>query len=247
MSVLNNNKLRALQGVEKRGPSDSPCEKAVAQGVQKGARMCSVSKTPKSKATRGRIMGAASKIMVERGGTDFQMSEVSSRCELSKGSLYYYFRDRDELVEAIFSERVQDLAHSLENIAAAAPSAYEALVGLASEISKRLRMGGPLALALTRELARGSEGVQLAQSGISRIVKIIAGQLERAKSEGDVRADLNCNTSASFVTGGFLFTLLMESTPSDRAGLWSAASDKDALVKSLFDLSLRGIAVSGAK
>lgn len=45
-------------------------------------RIKSVSKTRKSRATRERIMTAASELMVERGNTDFQMSEVSARCHM---------------------------------------------------------------------------------------------------------------------------------------------------------------------
>ena len=58
-------------------------------------------KTRKSAKTRGRIMEAASRLMVERHGMHFNMSEVSERCRMSKGSLYYYFQDKDDLVEEI--------------------------------------------------------------------------------------------------------------------------------------------------
>ena len=50
-------------------------------------RLRSSTKTRKSAATRERIMAAATSLMVERGNTDFQMSEVSSRCKMSKGAL----------------------------------------------------------------------------------------------------------------------------------------------------------------
>lgn len=40
-------------------------------------------RTKKSIETRKRIMSVATKIMVERGSTDFKMSEVSSQAQLS--------------------------------------------------------------------------------------------------------------------------------------------------------------------
>jgi len=70
-------------------------------------------RTKKSIETRKRIMSVATKIMVERGSTDFKMSEVSSQAQLSKGALYYYFADKDSLVQAVFDSSVDDLADVL--------------------------------------------------------------------------------------------------------------------------------------
>ena len=74
-------------------------ETAAARGA---TRLRSGAKTRKSAATREKIMAAATELMVERGNTDFQMSEVSARCQMSKGALYYYFADKGALVQAIF-------------------------------------------------------------------------------------------------------------------------------------------------
>ena len=39
--------------------------------------------TPKSAATREKIMAAATSLMAVRGSADFQMAEVSARCGMS--------------------------------------------------------------------------------------------------------------------------------------------------------------------
>ena len=111
-------------------------------------RLRSSTKTRKSAATRERIMAAATSLMVERGNTDFQMSEVSSRCKMSKGALYYYFADKDALVEAIFDRSIDELVDSVEGAVAGASSALEALVSLTRELTCRMSVGSPLALAM---------------------------------------------------------------------------------------------------
>lgn len=78
-------------------------------------------RTRKSAVTREKIMEAAAELMVERGGTDFQMMEVSSRCEMSKGSLYYYFADKGELVRAVMDRSVEALVDAVERVVADAP------------------------------------------------------------------------------------------------------------------------------
>lgn len=155
-------------------------------------RIKSVSKTRKSRATRERIMTAASELMVERGNTDFQMSEVSARCHMSKGALYYYFSDKDELVEAVFEASGDELVSAIEEAVSQAASAREALESLFSELARRMRTRSPLVLALTVELSSmGGELFSAVSGQLSRIVRIIGELLERGKGEGFVRQDVD--------------------------------------------------------
>ena len=105
-------------------------------------------RTRKSAVTREKMMEAAAELMVERGGTDFQMMEVSSRCEMSKGSLYYYFADKGELVRAVMDRSVEALVDAVERVVADAPSAADSILGLVRALAEALRPGGPLMLAM---------------------------------------------------------------------------------------------------
>lgn len=219
--------------------------RGVAHGVVEGQvertrqRLRSSSKTRKSAATRECIMTAASELMAEHGSTDFQMSEVSDRCRMSKGALYYYFADRDELVHAIFEVASDELVSSIERVVSEAPTARDALSGLCAELAQRLRTGSPLALALTRELTESGEGtLPLSNSHFLRTVRILAAQIERAKTEGIVRQDVNSELAATFAAGGFLVTSLV-SAGGKRFG------DKDVLASSLLDLSIEGMGTPG--
>lgn len=207
--------------------------------VRQHVRLHGSSKTRKGQATRDRIMTAAGELMIEHGGTDFQMSEVSSRCRMSKGALYYYFADKDELIQAIFSAESDDLLASMEKLVSEAATARDALSGLCAEFGRRLRTGSPLALAMTRELAGTKDAVLPDVSGkLSRTITIIAAQLERAKAEGMVAPQVDSELAASYVTGGFLVTSLVS------AGT-NRLADKDALAESLFDLTMGGVGLPG--
>lgn len=198
-------------------------------------RTRSSSKTRKSAMTRDRIMAAASELMVERGNTNFQMSEVSERCQMSKGSLYYYFADKDELIGAIFDESVDDLVEVIESLVAKIDSASEALRTLYAEFSRRLRAGSPLALALTYELASTANGsMAKVSSHFSRASSVIAEQLERAKSEGLIRPDVDSVTAAVFATGG-----LIGMSMAVAAG--QATADADVVSARIMELILRGV------
>lgn len=203
-------------------------------------RLRSTSKTRKSRETRERIMDAARKLIIERRSVLFQMSEVSTLCGMSKGSLYYYFGDRDELIAAVFDESVNDLVARIEGVAARAESSRTALRGLYGEFAKRLREGSVLSLAMTHELAGGGDIREPNMTTrLTRVAEVIAAQIERAKTEGVVREDVDSNWAATYAIGGFLATAMAVTLePGD--------TDIDALVQGLMDMAFTGVGVSGA-
>lgn len=203
-------------------------------------RIKSVSKTRKSRATRERIMTAASELMVERGNTDFQMSEVSARCHMSKGALYYYFSDKDELVEAVFEASGDELVSAIEEAVSKAASAREALESLFSELSRRMRTRSPLVLALTVELSSmGGELFSAVSGQLSRIVRIIGELLERGKGEGFVRQDVDTGLAAVYLCGGLVGT-----TVASASGIMQGS---DVLGSSLMELLAHGVAPLGLR
>lgn len=205
--------------------------------IERGrTRLRSTSKTRKSRNTRKRIMEAASKLIIERRSVLFQMSEVSDLCEMSKGSLYYYFSDRDELIAAVFDESVNDLVVQIEAAVARAGSARAALRALYGEFARRLEEGSVLSLAMTHELAGAEEGDVTLR--LSRVAEVIAAQLERAKTEGLVRPDVDSGAAATFAVGGFLATAMVVMRGSGNTNI-------DVLVRSLMDLTLSGVGVPG--
>lgn len=219
----------------------SAAQEVVGEQVERHkARRRSSSKTRKSVATRERIMTAASQLMVEHGSTDFQMSEVSARCHMSKGALYYYFADRDELIQAIFASETEDLVSTSSQIVAQAPSALEALRDLCSEFAGRMRTGSPLALAMTRELSYSSGGVLSSVSRqFAQLIKIVAAQLERAKAEGTVRQDVDAELAAVYSAGAFLVTSLVAASS-------EGFGSREGLAGKLYSLCMQGIGLPGA-
>jgi AcrR family transcriptional regulator len=198
-------------------------------------RLRSSSKTKKSVLTRKRIMDAASELMAERGGTSFQIGEVSERCHMSKGSLYYYFSDKDELIAAIFDESISELVDAIEGVAAEAETAQDALQTLYAEFSRRLNVGTPLALAMAYQFG-GSSGLSMptVTTNFRRAVKVIASQLDRAKAEGVIRADVDCMAAAVFSVGGLIATSM--SVVSGSVG-----EDPEAVSASIMDMLVHGM------
>jgi len=61
-------------------------------------------KTTKGDRTRRRILKTASAMMAENGPDSVSMSEISAKIRITKPVLYYYFKNKDELIRASFIE-----------------------------------------------------------------------------------------------------------------------------------------------
>jgi AcrR family transcriptional regulator len=57
--------------------------------------------TPKGERTRARIIGAAARLIYERGVAGTTLEDVRTAAEVSGSQLYHYFADKDELVQAV--------------------------------------------------------------------------------------------------------------------------------------------------
>lgn len=190
-------------------------------------------RTRKSAVTREKIMEAAAELMVERGGTDFQMMEVSSRCEMSKGSLYYYFADKGELVRAVMDRSVEALVDAVERVVADAPSAADSILGLVRALAEALRPGGPLMLAMLGSGTSATGASAVEGPRLARVLAILTAQLERAKGEGLVREDADSRLCAAAVAGAFL---VFEHVAPD-----GAPESVEALTQRILDLALFGV------
>ena len=229
MGILNDGRVAAdiEKGVQR--------VRAAKADLAAAGKLRSDTKTRKSTATREKIMLAATELMVEHNGTDFQMSEVSARCRMSKGSLYYYFSDKEALVEAIFDREVDELISQIETVVANAPSAVASITGIATVLSTSLRPRSPLALAVTRELLNSKQPVlPSVETRLARIISIFEAQIDRAKAEGLARPEVNSRLGAISITGAFTFAIF-ENLPDEKL------QDSEEFSRELIQLMISGV------
>ena len=85
--------------------------------VQRGGRSVTakVPKTEKGRATRDRIVAAASELIGERGVADTSLDDVIERAGASKSQLYHYFEDRSALRRSVVEHNADDLLGHLRD------------------------------------------------------------------------------------------------------------------------------------
>src|SRR4051794_6865291 len=63
-----------------------------------------------------RILNSARTALMERGYQDVVLDDVARRAKLAKGTLYLYFKDKEDLFVAVFDDLVDRLEQRIENI-----------------------------------------------------------------------------------------------------------------------------------
>ena len=196
------------------------------------------SKTKKSAATRERIIKAASKLIMRRVGTNFQMSEISEMCHMSKGALYYYFRNRDDLVEAVFSQALEDFSQRLREVGDGAESACDALCDICDAFEQSLIGEGTLVLAVIRELLQARDNMlPQIEERFGGLTSIICDQVERGKREGLISESVDSELAASMLCGCMSFATISASLREGRA------AGSESLGTTLFRQLMEGIGV----
>jgi outer membrane protein TolC/DNA-binding transcriptional regulator YbjK len=66
--------------------------------------------------TRQRIIETAAEMMAEKGPDAVSMREISAQLKITKPVLYYYFKDKNELIKAAFTEGSKHFAEMMEVI-----------------------------------------------------------------------------------------------------------------------------------
>jgi AcrR family transcriptional regulator len=68
---------------------------------------------PKSEDKRNAILDAATRLFAERGLTAAPTSEISKRAGVAEGTLFTYFRTKDDLINALYREIKLELADAM--------------------------------------------------------------------------------------------------------------------------------------
>ena len=123
--------------------------------------MISSPKTARGRATRERILDAASAVIAERGVAETSIDDVIERAGASKSQLYHYFDDRDELLREVVTHNAERVLADLPPLESwkAIRAWFDELVDLQTE---RRACGGCPIGSLVGQLAESDEGARRA-------------------------------------------------------------------------------------
>jgi TetR/AcrR family transcriptional regulator, transcriptional repressor for nem operon len=167
-------------------------------------------KTARGRATRERIVSAASELIDERGIAETSLDEVIQRAGASKSQLYHYFEDRAALLRSVVAYNTQTVLGDLAPFDSwkAIRSWFEALVDL--QVEREARGGCPIG-SLVPQLAEADErSRRMLAASFTRWEEHLRDGLRTMQAQGklDRRADPDELATATMaaIQGGLLLS-----------------------------------------
>ena len=139
---------------------------------------------------RAQIMRAARSLFVERGFPSTRMEDVAKRARLSKGAVYFYFRSKAELFNALVEDEHQNTIRFLEEATNDPRSAAEKLIDVGTKYLDYFAglKSPPRFFMIMGEVALRDEGVRNRVTEIhQRFVNEVAALLKEGMDSGHFR------------------------------------------------------------
>ena len=171
-------------------------------------------RTARGRATRERILSAATGLIAERGVARTSLDDVRERAQASKSQLYLYFADRDALLRAVATATCDEVVA----LQADALAACDSLAGierymdaLVSFQEQRGAHGGCPIGSLASQIGERDEGGRLALvDGFKRWEAEIHSGLEAMAARAELRAGadpgLLATQTLAALQGGLILT-----------------------------------------
>ncbi len=137
---------------------------------------------------RRRVMQAAAAALVEQGYHEVKLEDIARRAGLSKGALYLYFKDKEDIFAAVLSDVVDRIEDRLRAVEDKGPP-LEALSDMASALLDCVDTHTDFLIQFSRETPNlcGEKAGKVLQERFTRVMAHIADRIQRCVRVGDLK------------------------------------------------------------
>ena len=202
---------------------------------------------------RTRIIDAAEKVLVSKGYPATTMDDVAAEAEVGKGTLYLYFKNKDELIMALAMRVRTIMLDGFDEAIQAAISGLDLLRRLGRVHCDVVETHRDLFMLSFHVLASGfkpdttSPTYTLWKESGEWALRIAVNAIERGKLDGSVRPDVDAMTASMHLFGGALGVTLVEFGSEDMRQASPQAGRTKGLLASFMGFFIDSIAAPGAR
>jgi TetR/AcrR family fatty acid metabolism transcriptional regulator len=190
---------------------------------------------------RDRILRAAVKIFSRKGFFNSKVSEIARAASVADGTIYLYFRNKDDLLISLFEEKMGEVVADVRRRIAVGGNALEKLKIFIGNHMDLLERESGLVEVIQVELRQSSKFLKdYTPVKFFEYLEIISDILEEGKREGLLRPDLNVSIARRAIFGALdelSLTYILSRKPKYHPTLTAAE---------LCRLLLEGLCVPGA-
>ena len=178
------------------------------------------------------IIDAAEKVFFSRGFESATMDEVAEMAELSKGTLYLYFKSKEDLQFAIFMRGSDILMSKMKDNLSAASNGYQRLLELADSFIRFSRENrNYFSLFMYYESSR-MEALNIDQDQLKVYLKedsplaMVTQQVIRGIQDGSLRDDLAAEVFSATLWSQMLGVLIVLNNKADLYEIFNLRADE---------------------
>lgn len=194
----------------------------------------------------GGILKAATRVFAEQGYEAATVDAIAQRAGIGKGTVYEYFKDKQELFFAVFDDYIQSLAglarESMEHSSASAAEQIQGAIHSVLAMGAEGRDLFPLVFEFWSASAAPSRRERVAslfRDTYARFRVLIAGQIRKGQRKGEFSRSADAERVAAVLVGA-LDGLFLQA--------WFDPSlDPVAMGDEFVTVLLRGLAASAAR
>ena len=151
---------------------------------------------------RDRILRAAVKIFSRKGFFNSKVSEIARAAEVADGTIYLYFRNKDDLLISLFEEKMGEVVADVRRRIAAGGSAIDRLRIFIENHMDLLERESGLVEVIQVELRQSTKFLKdYTPVKFLEYLEVISDILEEGKREGLIRPDLNVSIARRAIFG----------------------------------------------
>jgi TetR/AcrR family fatty acid metabolism transcriptional regulator len=151
---------------------------------------------------RERILRAAVKIFSRKGFFNSKVSEIARAAEVADGTIYLYFRNKDDLLISLFEEKMGEVVADVRRRIADGGNALEKLKIFIENHMDLLEREAGLVEVLQVELRQSTKFLKdYTPVKFFEYLEIISDILEEGRREGVLRPDLNISIARRAIFG----------------------------------------------
>jgi TetR/AcrR family transcriptional regulator, fatty acid metabolism regulator protein len=156
----------------------------------------------RSARTRERILAAATEVFARRGFHGARVADIAEAAGMAYGLVYHHFRNKEEILAAIFAERWGDYVDYLNELGRNPAPFRERIARLVHFWVETYRSEPHLMTVMINEISRSYEFLDSHDLGTVLVTfDAIEGLLVEARERGEVRADLDARLMSYAIIG----------------------------------------------
>jgi TetR/AcrR family fatty acid metabolism transcriptional regulator len=146
---------------------------------------------PRTDDKRKRILTAAVRVFARKGYFAARVSDVAKRAGVADGTIYLYFRGKEDILVSLFDERMARHLESLRAEVAAVRGTPARLRTIAEHHLRALGADRDLAVVFQVELRQSTKFMErFTASWLADYLALIGDVIEQGRREGALRSDL---------------------------------------------------------